>query len=172
MLKRLKRRLQDMKTVFALCRAAETHALADGQEQPGSEHFLLAALDLPEGSARRAFARAGMEPEVLKPAISQQYLDALGEAGLHPGAAAAVLGVPDPLQRKRIPPRAKSSAIGLLERLSSREGLPRNTVLSGALIIASIARERHSVAARALRAARIDSGKLAEAALAEVAVSK
>ncbi|MEZ5102114.1 MAG: Clp protease N-terminal domain-containing protein [Thermoleophilia bacterium] len=42
-----------------LLEAAEAVARRDGAEQPGPEHLLLAALDLPDGSARRAL---GLDP--------------------------------------------------------------------------------------------------------------
>ncbi len=61
MLQRIKRKLDDMRTIKALAEAAERHANAAGEREPGPEHFLLAAFDLPDGLARRAFARLGAE---------------------------------------------------------------------------------------------------------------
>ena len=53
----LKRRIGEMRTIKTLCTDAERHAHADGAREPGLEHFLLAALDLPDGTLERA-ARA------------------------------------------------------------------------------------------------------------------
>jgi hypothetical protein len=52
MFDRLRHRLRGVGTLKTLCEAAEQHARRAGQDQPGAEHFVLAALDLPDGSAR------------------------------------------------------------------------------------------------------------------------
>jgi len=82
MLQRIRQRLNDMRTLHRLCTRAEHHARARGQPQPGAEHFLLAAIELPDGSARRAFARVGADPDALPAAIEQQYRDALAQIGI------------------------------------------------------------------------------------------
>ncbi|MGZ8476106.1 MAG: Clp protease N-terminal domain-containing protein, partial [Candidatus Limnocylindria bacterium] len=46
-----------MRTIKKLLTDAEVEARAMGEAEPGAEHLLLAALDLPDGSARRAFER-------------------------------------------------------------------------------------------------------------------
>ena len=84
MLEGLRSKLDDMRTIRLLCEGAEAHALQDRQREPGAEHFLLAALDLPDGTARLAFERAGAEPGALKAAVERQYGDALRALGLTP----------------------------------------------------------------------------------------
>lgn len=64
-------KLRDARTIKTLCERAEVHALRDQQQKPGAEHFLLAALDLEDGTARLAFSRAGAAPEGLHTAIEQ-----------------------------------------------------------------------------------------------------
>jgi len=76
MFKGIKSKLNDMSTIKFLCERAETYALQDQQREPGAEHFLLASLDLPDGMARLAFDRAGVEPDALKAAIERQYGEA------------------------------------------------------------------------------------------------
>ena len=49
MLQRIRQRFADMHTIKILAEAAERHAGAAGEREPGPEHFLLAALDLPDG---------------------------------------------------------------------------------------------------------------------------
>ena len=166
---KLRQRFTDMKTVADLCRGAESYALSAGHQQPGSEHFLLAALDLPDGSAQKAFAQAGVNPSDLQSAIARQYADALAQAGIASSVAGAVLAASDPLPRPVIPRAAQPSSMELLRKLSGKAGLPKGAPLSGALVVAAIAQEKHSVAARALRALKIDASLLAKAALAEVA---
>ncbi|MFN7027645.1 MAG: Clp protease N-terminal domain-containing protein [Pseudorhizobium sp.] len=73
-----------MRTLKYLCERAEAYALQDQQREPGAEHFLLAALDLPDGTARLAVERLGVTPSDLRHAINQQYDDALRSIGLAP----------------------------------------------------------------------------------------
>ncbi|MGL4397373.1 MAG: Clp protease N-terminal domain-containing protein [Hyphomicrobium sp.] len=155
-----------MQTSLALCQAAERHALADGQEQPGSEHFLLAAFDLPDCTARQSFAMIGADPAQLRAAITEQYGQSLAHIGVASAAVDAVLSRPMPIARWPFPPAARASALAVLKQLSKRGGrLPKNAPLSGALVVAAIAEERHSVAARALRAMKIDAARLHDLAV-------
>ncbi|HEV7305804.1 Clp protease N-terminal domain-containing protein [Ensifer sp.] len=71
-----------MGTIRLLCERAEANALLDQQREPGAEHFLLASLDLPDGTARLAFEKAGIEPDAQRAAIERQYADALSAVGL------------------------------------------------------------------------------------------
>ena len=87
MFNRIKQRLNAMGAIEALCERAEQHALQDQQREPGAEHFLLSALDLPDGTARRTFERVGADPSGLAQAIARQYTDALCAVGLDPEIA-------------------------------------------------------------------------------------
>ena len=78
----LKARFNDMATLRTLCEEAERQALIDQQTRPGAEHFLLAALDLKDGTARLAFEKAGADPAALRPAIKRQYEEALRSIGI------------------------------------------------------------------------------------------
>lgn len=82
MLANLKQRFRDAKTISTLCSVAERYASTRGEEGPGAEHFVLAALDLPDGSARRAFARLGADPARFGAAIEAQYQQALQSVGI------------------------------------------------------------------------------------------
>jgi hypothetical protein len=52
-----------------LCLCAEKDANKYGQEKPGAEHFILAALDLQDGSARDVFKRLEVNPDAINQAI-------------------------------------------------------------------------------------------------------
>jgi ATP-dependent Clp protease ATP-binding subunit ClpA len=163
---RLKQRLHDMRTIRQLCTCAEQHANADGQKEPGSEHFILAALDLPDGSARKAFETIGADPGHFRQAIAEQYGDALRSVGVDPAPVAqAPVVAPDPAGLYR----ARTSAQALMQQLASlrqgRQGVP----LMGAHIIAACAAFQHGVAARALRRMGVDIEALANAARVEIA---
>ncbi|WP_375763443.1 hypothetical protein ACE10X_34930 [Bradyrhizobium sp. Pha-3] len=57
MFKGIGSKLNDMGTIKFLCERAETYALQDQQREPGAEHFLLASLDLPDGTWAGGIAR-------------------------------------------------------------------------------------------------------------------
>jgi hypothetical protein len=151
---RIKARLTDMKTIAALCLNAEKHALEDQQNEPGAEHFLLAAFDLPDGTAQRVFERVGARQTAIGPAIKQQYAEALRSIGLDPIAAWA--GGADEALRPAQQQTYNASASGqeVLQALAANRH--EHAPLLGAHIISVIAGIRHGVAARALRAMGID----------------
>lgn len=159
----LQRRLKDMGTLKSLCLQAEAHALADQQRQPGAEHFLLAALDLPDGVAGRAFARLHADPAGLQRAITQQYAEALASIGVDQVHADSV----EPPARPTRLYDAAASGQAVLKALAAREQGDRTPLLSGH-VVAVVAEMQQGVAPRALRAMGVDPAALRSAALAEV----
>jgi ATP-dependent Clp protease ATP-binding subunit ClpA len=164
MLQRLKQRIADMRTIKALCEAAERHANAMGEREPGPEHFLLAALDLPDGLARRAFAAAGGDPARLRAGITAAHDSALAAAGIDP----AVLRGEAPVPRASGVYQAKGAMEAVMRELAD---WPRaaGEPLTGAHVAAVVASHPHGTAARALQATGIDAPALAAAARAEIA---
>ncbi len=81
---KLKTPIQDVRTIKELLTGAEDIARRAGESQPGAEHLLLSALEMPEGSARRAFERVGADPDGFAPAVSAQHADALRAMGIEP----------------------------------------------------------------------------------------
>ncbi len=73
--------LDAMRTIKKLLTDAEVEARAMGEAEPGAEHLLLAALELPDGTARRAFERLDVDPTRLRSAIVDQQAEALVGAG-------------------------------------------------------------------------------------------
>jgi len=166
MLQRLKQRIADMRTIKTLCAAAERHANAAGEREPGPEHFLLAAMDLPDGLAARAFARIGADPARLQAAIGAAHAGALAAAGIDP----ALLGDDAPVPTASGPYQAKGSMAAVMRQLA---GMPRGAgePLTGAHVVAVIAAGSHGTAIRALRAMDVDGPALAGAAHAEIAAA-
>jgi ATP-dependent Clp protease ATP-binding subunit ClpA len=154
MFRRIKARLTDMKTISALCLHAEKHALEDQQSEPGAEHFLLSAFDLPDGTAQRVFDQIGAHQTAIKPAIKQQYAEALRSIGLVADATWA--DRTDATVHPAKPQFYNASASGqqVLQGLAANR--QEHAPLLGAHIISVIADMRHGVAARALRAMGID----------------
>ena len=171
----IRQRLRDAATINALCAGAERHAHAAGQTEPAAEHFVLAALDLPDGSARRVFEHLRLDPAQFSAAIEQQYRDALRASGI---------GWADPLpEPPRLPAaagvyRARASAQGLMDELA-RQVMPQArqaagdpaAPLLGAHVIVAASAARHGVVARAMQVMGSDHRRLAAAAAAVLASS-
>lgn len=79
---KLTQNLRDMGTIKALCEAAERFANADQHTAPGAEHFVLAALELLDGSAARVFARLGVTPDAFHEALREGHRTSLKAAGV------------------------------------------------------------------------------------------
>ncbi len=154
MFRRIKARLTDMKTISALCLQAEKHALDDHQSEPGAEHFLLSAFDLPDGTAQQVFDQIGARQTAIKPAIKQQYADALRSIGLAPGAIWADGGDTAVRPAQQHLYNASASGQEVLQVLAANR--QEHAPLLGAHVIFVIADMRHGVAARALRAMGVD----------------
>lgn len=149
----IKSKLNDMGTIKFLCERAETYALQDQQRGPGAEHFLLASFDLPDGTARLAFDRAGVEPEALKAAIERQYGEALRSIGLKADAPSDT-----PMSAAPGAYHAAPSGQEIMQELAATR--KDHGPLLGAHVVGIVASMSHGVAARALRALGVDSSLL------------
>jgi ATP-dependent Clp protease ATP-binding subunit ClpA len=162
---RLKNPLRDMRTIKMLLDGAEAEANRAGESVPGAEHLLLAALDLPDGTARRAFEQVGAEPSTLRQAIEEQHAEALRAVGIDAdaGAEGAVSVAPRTTGVYRSSGSAQSvfQAAGKLARESRSQ-------LVGAHVVLAIADMEHGTAIRAVRSLGIDPEALAAAAREEV----
>lgn len=159
----LKRRTREIATISALCSAAEKHACAAGLQQPGAEHFLLAAFDLPDGAARRVFEKIGANPQQFGAAIERQYREALQDIGVE------VPAMEEPAQS--VAPasgvyRAQPSGQAVMQRLAEQRSA--TTPLSSAHVVLAVVTSEHGVAPRALRSMGVDREQLLRAARAEI----
>jgi len=164
---KLKTRLTDVRTINALMTGAEAYAHRAGEEQPGAEHLLLSAIDLPDGSARRAFERIGAEPHAFLTAVTASHDDALRSVGVEP-LPDDVLDAGHPLAPRGVfhmnaSGRAAFQTAGRLAQADGHSGL------TGAHIVLAVAQMEHGTAARALRHMGVDPAALLEAASAEIA---
>jgi ATP-dependent Clp protease ATP-binding subunit ClpA len=105
------RTFTDMATMRSLLEAAERESTAMGEVEPGAEHVVLAALGLPDGSAREAVAELGADAASLRRAISEVHVQALGVLGIDQVPAA----LPTPRPTGRGLYRAKGSTRDLLK---------------------------------------------------------
>jgi hypothetical protein len=168
MFRRLRQRIRDIRTISALFRAAERHANADGQREPGSEHFVLAALELPDGTARRAFERLHADPDGFRAAIDRQYEEALRNIGIELPASASPAGSPTAIPPGRGLYKAKASVQTLMQALARRlRAKPGDPLLGAHLIVAALAAQ-YGVTVRALHSMGVEPEALAAAAQAEI----
>jgi len=154
-----------MRTVSRLLRGAERIARASGEEVPGAEHLLLSAMDLPDGTARRAFERVGADPDGLAAAIAAQHADALRAVGIDAGD---LDDLEVPAQEGRGVFRSTPSAQAVFRRAVDLSGTPRPRQLLGAHIVVAVAEMEHGTAARALSRMGVERGQLARAASDEL----
>jgi ATP-dependent Clp protease ATP-binding subunit ClpA len=165
MLQRIRQRLADMRTIRTLCEAAEKHALAGGEREPGPEHFMLAAFDLPDGQARKVFERLGADPARVRAAIAASHGEAL--AGI--GADAGLLEDDAPLPPSSGPYRAKGSMQHVMQQLAAWPRASAAEPLTGAHVLAVIAGAKQGTAARTLRVLGLDGDSVTAAAKAVIA---
>lgn len=156
--------VRNVRTVSALLNAAEREARASGEDLPGAEHLLLAALTLEEDSARRAFGRVGADPGDLRAAIDAQHADALRAIGITPVDDALLA----PADGDPSPPRglyrASPSGQAALHAAVDFQKRRRGSRLLGAHVVGAVAGMEHGTAARALRAMGVDREALRAAA--------
>lgn len=161
---RLKNPLRDMHTIKMLLEGAEAEAGRAGESTPGAEHLLLAALDLPDGTARRAFERVGADPSTLRQAIEEQHAEALRAVGIDADAGAegdvSVAPRTNGLYRSAGSAQSAFQAAGKLARKSGSQ-------LVGAHVVLAITGMEHGTAIRAVRSLGIDTDALAAAAREE-----
>ena len=153
----LHRKISAARTLAALCQAAEAEARRDGQAEPGTEHFVLAALSMPDGQAARVFSSLGLTDADLRGAIARQYQGPLLALGLKTPVAVAPL----PAAHKAGVYRAAPSGQALVQALASncRASLASHHVLAAA------AEQRERVFARPLAVMGVQPDQLRRAVL-------
>lgn len=156
-------RMDDLRIMGRLLPDAERLALEMGEEKPGAEHLILAALELGDGSARTAFARVGADPDGFRAAIEEQHAAALRAVGAEP---VDVGGIPL-VGKRRGPLKATASAQGLFQEVVKRVRKQKSQ-LYGAWFLLVAAESEHGTPARVFRHMGVDRGALASAALAEI----
>jgi len=168
MFSKIKQRFHDMGTIKSLCLGAEKHANANGQKEPGAEHFVLAALELPDGTARKAFERIHVDPDGFRTAITQQYQDALRHVGIESPQYYASSNDTVPMPPLTGVYDAQPSGQALMQQLVAQRKVDSNVPLLGAHIVMAVTSAQYGVAVRALRAMGVDLTRLAEAATTEI----
>lgn len=161
MFRRLLLRFRDMKTIGKLIPGAEKQANMMGEEHPGAEHFVLSALNLEDGTAKRTFAKLGIDSEKFQNAINTQYDAALNSVGIR-GQAMEI--EPEPIKSDKILHHSKPSGQDLMKSLYALKKEDGKRPLQGAHVIIAAASIEHGVVPRAFNVLGVDRASLANAA--------
>lgn len=138
-------KLTDMATIKALCEAAERHSLADQQTKPGAEHFVLAALDLPDGSAAAAFAALGIDAEQFRDALEGETRQALAHAGVRDAHVQTIPPLPAQSGLYDAAPAGQAVMQALTDSRKTREAL------RGVDVLKAVAAMPHGKVARTFK---------------------
>ena len=79
---RWKQKFRDMKTIAFLCENAEKYARSHGEKEPGAEHFLLAAFDLPDETVKNLFKEDGVSEIIFKDSLKEHHRKNLEKLGI------------------------------------------------------------------------------------------
>ena len=143
-----KRRWRDTGTLQTLFVSAERHANQDGQTEPGAEHLVMAALEMQDGTARKAFQRVGANLTMFSEAIAQQHVEALRAIGIEPSTVAPLIDGP-PVSSTKGLYKAQASAQALVQKLTETKPFNVALPLLSADILIAAATGQHTIAVRA-----------------------
>lgn len=148
---------------------AETIAHRDGLTQPAAEHLVLAALDLPDGTARAALDRAGSSAETFATALREQHAAALDAVGVAVDDELIDASLPEPAPAAGVY-RSEPSAQELFQRAGA-DARSGGGGLLGAHVLRAAADLEHGTVARTFEHLGVDRNTLRAAATAEIAAA-
>ncbi|MCG7984968.1 MAG: Clp protease N-terminal domain-containing protein [Candidatus Thiodiazotropha lotti] len=154
-----------MRTVSKLIAGADKQASLLGEERPGAEHFVLSALKLEDGTARRAFEKLGTNSGKFQAAVEQQYSEALSSIGIHQASLAIQ---PEPIEASNIFHESQASGQELMKKLFALKQKDKQYPLLGAHVLCAVADMEHGVVSRAFKIMGIKSEHLIRSANEEI----
>ncbi len=163
MFQKIKTQAADVRTIAKLCLEAEQQGLRGGQREPAAEHFLLAAFDLPDGSAASVLRDFGVDRSMLVSAIEGQYADALGHADVSPDSSLNDGTIDDSMPEARGLYEAAASGKAVIQALSKLPRVGRRPLRSADILIA-LASLHHGIVPRVFRRLGLDLDQVAQAA--------
>ncbi|MCJ2185370.1 Clp protease N-terminal domain-containing protein [Novosphingobium beihaiensis] len=149
MLKKLRDRVESIRGIAGLCTRAETIARSGGELEPAAEHFLLAALEMEDGSAARTLAALGHDRASLDHAIREQHAAMLLAAGIPQDHLVEGEAVAAPSGTGLY--RATASGQQLLQILSLQARERRSGGFQSVHVLEAAAALRHGIVPRVLR---------------------
>lgn len=171
MFDRLKQNFQDMGTIKTLCEAAERIANAEQQKAPGAEHFVLAALELPDGSAVRVFAKLGVSAGSFQEALREVHRAALAAAGVSEAQIRESEQSVPPLPQAGDIYRAAPSGQAVLKGLAALRKRGVAGPLIGVYVLEVAAAMQHSTTLRAFRMLGRDPATVMAAIQSEMVIA-
>ncbi len=158
--------MQDIRTMNTLFTAAEKEAALVGEADFGTEHLILAAFDLPDGSAARAFKRVGVDPHAFRKAINDQHAEALKAIGIAPEDGMLDEHLPESGE-STTPVRSKGSSQKAFKKVVKMVKKEKSQVYGAYIVLAATEAEQGSTA-RALETLGVHRDALAAAARVEL----
>ena len=166
MFRKLKARATAVRAISALLTQAEQIAHERGAERPAAEHLVLAALQLPDGTAARALERIGSSTVDFRAALDAQEAEDLERVGVHADTDRIASELPQPTEPHGLY-RSEPSAQELFQAAGDDARRGEGSLLA-AHVLRAAAELEHGLTARALRRMGIDSTELRVAAGAEI----
>jgi hypothetical protein len=170
MLKKLTQTFRDMGTIKTLCEAAERIANSEHQKAPGAEHFVLAALELPDGSAARVFAKLGIDAAAFLGALREEHHAGLRAAGVSAEQIAGSERDVPPLPQSKEIYNAAPSGEAVLKGLAALRKRGVSGPLIGVHILEVVAAMQHGTSARAFSLLGRDAPTVMAAIQSEMAL--
>ncbi|WP_332686811.1 Clp protease N-terminal domain-containing protein [Devosia sp.] len=168
---RLKQNFKDMGTIKTLCEAAERIANGEQQKAPGAEHFVLAALELPDGSAARVFEKLGISGEAFAAALRELHRAALRQAGVSDALIASSERDVPPLPRPNELYNAAPSGEAVLKGLAALRKRGVTGPLIGVHVIEVVLAMQHGATARAFASLGRDPATVMAATQSEMVLA-
>jgi len=155
---------RDVRTIKRLLTRAEAEARRDGEERHGPEHLLLAATELPDGTAARALAQVGVAPRALRDALAGVHDAALAGVGVGGEHLPGTTGLQAPATGAL---RSTPQAQQVFTEAAALAKASTPPLLRGAHVLAAACSLERGTVARALAALGVDREQLRTAARAE-----
>lgn len=153
----LKTAARDIRFMNELFPASVRIAGELGDDEPGPEHLVLAAIELPDGLARAVLESTGVSSEAIREAIVAVHAEALAGLGVQAPPVAPSKGTRPGFFR----------ASGTFDEVFQRvRAIAKKRELRSSDVIAAAAERDHGTIARVFETLRIDRPTLVAAALA------
>lgn len=150
----LKDALDDVAFMNSLFTIAEEEAHQLGDEIPGAEHLLLAALVMDDESGREALQAAGINANALRAAITACHAEALREVGVLPQDAVPIEAA------NRGPFRSSATSQQVFRHAVAISKARRPRRLRTADVVRAVAELQSGTAARVITSLGLDRARL------------
>lgn len=131
-----------------LVQAAERHSLNRTEgNKPGTEHFVLAAIESKDGAAKEVFRRLGLDADDFEDALREQYKNSLKSIGIEIDNESLRVSDDSTPSDALALPRVTESGRELLRVMSQQN---RGRAFSGADVLRALNKEPEGPAHRAL----------------------